>query len=80
MKENIGNFIFCVKENNPQSLNAPIEEGFYSAALCHLGNIVVRVQNHLQVESQNYNIVNDRSAQALLGREYRQGYELPAVR
>ncbi|MBD3267050.1 gfo/Idh/MocA family oxidoreductase [bacterium] len=79
LTENIRNFLSCIKANQPQSLNAPITEGFYSAALSHLGNITTRVQNHLQLDSSNYAIVNDSSAQALLGREYRQGYELPRI-
>ncbi len=36
------NFIDCVKAESPEKLNAPIEEGHYSAALCHLGNISYR--------------------------------------
>lgn len=37
------NFINCVRENAPEKLNAPIREGLYSTAFCHLGNISYRV-------------------------------------
>ncbi len=76
---NIKNFILSVKENNPKALNAPITEGFFSVALCHLGNISTRIQNQLLVNSSNYEITNDSSAAKLLGREYRKGYELPKI-
>lgn len=38
-----GNFLQCVKENAPEKLNAPIEEGHYSTAMCHLGNLSYRL-------------------------------------
>lgn len=38
-----GNFIDCVRNNTPEKLNAPISEGHYSAAVCHLGNISYRL-------------------------------------
>jgi len=34
-----GNFMEAVRENDRSVLNAEIEEGHYSSALCHLGNI-----------------------------------------
>ena len=37
-----GNFIDCVKNNTPEKLNAPISQGQYSAAVCHLGNASYR--------------------------------------
>jgi predicted dehydrogenase len=36
------NFIDCVRNNTPDKLNAPISEGQYSAAMCHLGNASYR--------------------------------------
>ncbi len=41
------NFIDCVKSRKREDLNAEIEEGHYSAALCHLGNISYRVGNEV---------------------------------
>ena len=38
-----GNFIDCVKNNTPDKVNAPILEGHYSAAVCHLGNASYRM-------------------------------------
>lgn len=76
---NFRNFLECVKNNTPQHLNAPIAEGLASAALPHLGNIAVRVQSHLRLAPQSYQILENPSANALLGRDYRKGYELPQI-
>jgi len=38
-----GNFIAAVRSRRKEDLNAPFEEGHYSAALCHLGNISYRL-------------------------------------
>ena len=38
-----GNFLNCVADNTPEKLNAPITEGHFSAAVCHLGNISYRL-------------------------------------
>ncbi len=34
-----GSFIACVRKNTPKAVNAPIRNGHYAAALCHLANI-----------------------------------------
>ncbi len=40
---NFGNFINVVRSRKTENLNAEIEVGHYSAALCHLGNISYRL-------------------------------------
>ena len=37
------NFISCVRSRRQDGLNAEIEQGHYSSALCHLGNISYRL-------------------------------------
>jgi hypothetical protein len=37
--DHFGNFLTAVRSRKPSDLNADIEEGHYSSALCHLGNI-----------------------------------------
>jgi len=37
------NFIEAVRSRRPQDLNAPIEQGYWSTAWCHLGNISWRL-------------------------------------
>lgn len=50
-----GNFINCVRSRNRDELNADIEHGHYSSALCHLGNI-----SHRLGESGSWNDMPNR--------------------
>jgi len=38
-----GNFIAAMRSRKKEDLNAPFEEGHYSASICHLGNISYRL-------------------------------------
>jgi predicted dehydrogenase len=40
---NFGNFINCARSRKRDELNADIEQGHYSSAMCHLGNISYRL-------------------------------------
>jgi len=72
-----GNFIECIKANAPSKLLAPIDEGFASAALCHMGNIGVRLGGaRLRYDASKHEFIRDRRANKFLTREYRKGYEL----
>jgi hypothetical protein len=42
-KSHFENFIACVRSGRADELNAPILEGHYSAALCHLANASYRL-------------------------------------
>ncbi|NUN96300.1 MAG: gfo/Idh/MocA family oxidoreductase, partial [Candidatus Omnitrophica bacterium] len=77
--ENIRNFLACARDNNPSGLNAPISEGALSTILSHLGNIGVRVGRRLRLDPETCRILDDPEADAMLGRTYREGYELPVV-
>jgi predicted dehydrogenase len=58
--------------------NADIEEGHKSTRLCHLGNIAFRTGKALAFDAKT-ETTDDPGANKLLGREYRKGFELPAV-
>ncbi len=73
------NFIDCVKSRRSEDLIADIEEGHYSAMLPHLANIAYRTGKRLEFDAATETFTNDKDATALLGREYRKGYELPEV-
>jgi hypothetical protein len=62
-----------------EDLIADIEEGHYSAMLPHLANIAYRTGRRLEFDAATETFPNDKAANALLGREYRKGYELPEV-
>ena len=76
---NLHGFLDAVKADDPALLDAPIREGAVSAALCHFGNIVTRIGRGFKVEPGALVTVDDADARALLQREYRKGYELPAI-
>jgi predicted dehydrogenase len=71
------NFISCVRSRKADALNAPIEGGHLSTALCHLANISYRVRRSLTFEGTRERFVGDEEADRLLGRTYRAPYVLP---
>lgn len=73
------NFIDCVKSRRRDDLIADVEEGHYSAMLCHLGNIAYRTGRRLEFDGAKETFPNDPEACKYLTRAYRQGYELPRV-
>jgi predicted dehydrogenase len=73
------NFIDCVKSRKAEELIADIEEGHYSAMLCHLGNIAYRTGRRLTFDGQTEIFPGDDEANRYLAREYRRGFELPAI-
>ena len=73
------NFIDCVKSRDRLALLAEIEEGHYSALLCHLGNIAYRTGRRLTFDPQTETFPGDDQANRYLGREYRRGFELPNI-
>ena len=77
MAEHARNFLDCIKTG--KTPNADIEEGHKSTRLCHLGNIAYRTGRTLHFDANTETFPNDPEANKLLGREYRKGFELPAV-
>ncbi|MGE3317040.1 MAG: Gfo/Idh/MocA family protein [Planctomycetaceae bacterium] len=73
------NFVDCVKSRKHEDLIADIEEGHYSAMLCHLGNISYKTGRRLVFDGETETFPHDKDANQLLGREYRKGYELAVV-
>lgn len=75
------NFVDCIKSRKSENLVADIEEGHYSSLLVHLANISYRTGQRLQfdAESERFTGAGAGEANALLGREYRKGFELPTV-
>jgi predicted dehydrogenase len=76
--DHFDNFLKAVKARDPKLLNADIEQGHLSSAYCHLGNIAYRLGRKLHVNSSTESFVNDPEADAMLTREYRAPYVVPA--
>ena len=68
------NFLEACRSRNYRQLNAEIEIGATSAALCHLANISYRVGRRLAWDDTKRNFVNDSEANKLLTRDYRKPY------
>jgi predicted dehydrogenase len=66
-----GNFIEAVRKRDRSILNAEIEEGHYSSALCHLGLISARLGRSLEFDTKKEKFAGDDEATALLTRNYR---------
>ena len=71
------NFVECLRSRKSENLRAPLEEGHFSTALCHLGNISYRVGRSLEFDSKTERFVGDEEADKLLTRKYRAPYLLP---
>ena len=71
------NFIDCVKSR--QEPNAPVEVGFLSTTICHLGNICTRLKRDVVFDPKTMTFGHDKAANAYLTKEYRKPYELPKV-
>ena len=74
-------FLNAVRANDPSKLSGPIVAGAVSANLCHLGNIGTRLGGQrIEYDPVAQRIMRcggrEAEANALLTRDYRQGYEL----
>lgn len=77
--DHFGNFVDAVLANDPGRLNAPIIEGHLSSALCHLANISYRLGREVNFDPKAENFGSDQEANALLTREYRAPFVMPAT-
>ena len=62
------NFIACVRSRDNAKLNADIEEGHYSAGLCHLGNISYRLGTPASFDPKLGKVLGDEYASEALQR------------
>ena len=71
------NFVNAVRAPDPVSFNKSIEDGFYSCAVIHLGNIAYRLGRTLTFDPATLRFPGDAEANAMLSREYRAPYAVP---
>jgi predicted dehydrogenase len=77
--DHFANFIQAVRSRDATSLHAEIEEGHLSSTLCHLANVSYRLGRTLLFDPAKETFAGDEEACALLTRDYRAPYTLPAV-
>ena len=71
------NYIDAIRSADPSSFNKSIEEGFYTCALVHLGNISYRLGRSLEFDPVTMKFKNDDEASAMLTRNYRKPFVVP---
>ena len=59
-----GSFIDCVRNHAPKAVNAPILDGHYAAALCHLGNISYRLGKQVPFSQEPEGMSNPQIAES----------------
>jgi len=77
--DHYANFLAAVKARDTKMLNAEIEEGHLSSALCHLGLISTRLGRSLEFDPEKEVVVGDEEANKLLSRDYREPFVVPEV-
>lgn len=70
-------FVNAIREPKPEVFNQSIEEGFYSCALVHLGNIAYRLGRTLEFDPATMRFPRDAEANAMLTRDYRAPFVIP---
>jgi len=70
-------FVNAIRDPRPETFNRSIEEGFYSCALIHLGNISYRLGRSLEFDPTAMTFPHDQEANAMLTREYRAPFVVP---
>jgi len=75
--QHIASFLDCRQTRERPS--ADVEIGHKSTLLCHLANIAWRTRSTVRFDGKTETIVDNPAASALLGREYRKGFELPDI-
>jgi predicted dehydrogenase len=68
------NFIAACRSRDHKTLNAEIEIGATSAALCHIANISYRVGRKLNWDETRKSFTGDTEASRLITRDYRKPY------
>jgi hypothetical protein len=64
--DHYGNFLNAVRSRNYQDLNADIEQGHLSSALCHLGNISYRLGEQLGIAEVKDKLRNLKTPEPVL--------------
>jgi predicted dehydrogenase len=73
------NFIDAVRSRKRADLTAEIAEGAISTTLIHLANISYRLGRTVNFDAASYACVNDKEANEMFTRPYRQGFVVPKL-
>lgn len=73
------NFIEAVRAHDRTILNAEIEQGHLSSALCHLGLASAKTKRSLTFDPKTEQFVSDDEANAFITREYREPFVVKPI-
>jgi hypothetical protein len=73
----MANFLTACRSRKYTDLNADIEVGHTSAALCHMANISYRTGRKLAFDPAKEKFIGDAEANKLVSRDYRKPYVVP---
>ena len=71
------NWIAACRSRKHEELNADVEQGHLSTAVCHLAKISNQLKRSVRFDSKAERFVGDAEADKLLKREYRAPYVIP---
>ena len=77
MDRHLQNFLDCIRSGRQP--NADARTAHLSCALIHLGEIAYRTERVLHFDPKTQTIRNDKEANGLLTKEYRQPWEMPRL-
>ncbi len=66
---------FCNGIRISEKLNAPVDDGYVSNLMPHLGNMSQKFGRTLQIDQSNGHVKNDEEAMGMWGREYEPGWK-----
>ena len=73
-ERHVRNFLDCIRSR--QLPNEDVEQGHLTAAMCHLGNIAMKVGRTLRWDPAKEEVIGDREANQLLSKPYRPPWTL----
>ena len=71
------NFLEAVRSRKASDIHGSALDGHLSCVTCHIGNIAYRLGRALEFNPKKERFVNDDDANAMLRRNYREGFEVP---
>ncbi len=72
-----GNFIAAIKSGKRSDLTCDIETGHLSTVLPLIANVSYKLGRELKLKSNEEAFIDDKEANKMLSREYREGYVVP---
>ena len=75
-EKHVVNFLACVRSG--ERPNGDIEIGHLTTTLCHLGNMATRLGRSLRFDPTSERVLGDKQADAMVGRDYREHWSVPA--